>query len=195
MRRDIFLVVFKIHIAAPRLPACGARAGDIEREDRDVIHALPDFCPLDVSVAGIGVNGECRWRNLSHRVFAALQLHGKICFHVTADVGRVAVIFGDVQIFVRHAAHGSLQRIDFREHRMKIKDPQHFCHASHYHHVRRLFIALGSFGQPIEPRTKHIRAFFGATPNDLTLYITHHSLLANRLWRIAYGILLMAYRL
>ena len=53
LRLHIAAIVFEIRVARPGLRARGARAGNIEREDRDVIHPLPDFRPLDVCIAGV----------------------------------------------------------------------------------------------------------------------------------------------
>ncbi len=85
--RHVAPVVLEVGIARPGLRARRAGARNVEREGRDLVHALPDLRPLDVGVAGVGVDGERRLRDPPHGQLAAAQLRGDVGLHVAADVG------------------------------------------------------------------------------------------------------------
>ncbi len=51
-------VVLEIRIARPGLRPRRPRARHVQRERGHAVHALPDLRPLDVGVAGVGVDGE-----------------------------------------------------------------------------------------------------------------------------------------
>src|SRR5579859_166935 len=106
---DIPPVVLEVRISRPSLSSCGTSAGDIERKNRNVIHAIPNFRPLDISVAGVGKHGDGRFWDAAHGMLPAAELNGNIGLHVTADIRRVAVVLGLVEIFVCNMANGRLE--------------------------------------------------------------------------------------
>ncbi len=154
----IALIVGKGGLARPCLPAGGARAGHVQGEDGDVVHALPDLGPLDVGVAGVGEDGERRPGDVAHRVLAPTSLDGDVGLHVAANVRRVAVILRLVEIFVRDPAHRGLQGINLREDQRQVKGAQHLSQATHNKDIGRLAAVNGDLIQFGKPLAKQVSA-------------------------------------
>ena len=131
--------------------ARGARARDVDGDRRHVVHPLPDLGPLDVGVAGVGEHGQRRRRHPAHRMGAAPELDGDVGLHVAADVGRVAVVLGFVQVLVRDMAHGRLQRVDLGKADRQIEGADQLREAAHHEDVGDRLAARGSGAELVEP--------------------------------------------
>ena len=106
---DIPAVILEVGIARPCLSSGGASARYIESKNRNVIHAIPKFRPLDISVASVGKHGDGGLWDATHGVLPATELHGNIGLHVTANIRRITIVLGLVEILVGHVAYGCLE--------------------------------------------------------------------------------------
>jgi hypothetical protein len=153
-------------------------------EDRDVVHPLPDLRPLDVRVAGVRVDGDPGRRNGPHRVLPTFQLERVVRLHVAADIGREAVILGEVEVLVRDLPHGRLQRVDLGKDDREIERPQELDQASHHEDVRRLLACIGGAREAGEPLLEEALAVLLSAP-DQVLGRLHHLLTSLRCFRLA----------
>src|SRR5665647_8090 len=155
------------HVPTFTLDIPGSRAaGDVEGKGRDVVHPLPDLGPLDVGVAGIGVDGQRRRRDLPHGVVSPAELETDVGLDVAADVSGEAVVLGLADVVVGNVAHRLLEPVDLREDRMDVKAAQDLGEAAHDEHIGGVFFAFGSAGELPIPLPEESVAFLVPAADD-----------------------------
>jgi hypothetical protein len=114
-------------------------------------------------------------------MLAAPQLNGDVRLHIAANIRRVAVVFGLIEVFMGNVPHSHLERINFWKNHWQMEGAKKLAQTSHDKNVGRRATRVCCAVQFRKPLAEKVGSFAVAAAYQalLGLLIAHRLLFIN----------------